>query len=164
MYVTNIHTYVCIYVSMYVLNTSLFICVAITVRFNQSAYKVAKEDVMIQLFLVLSTPSSFNETVQFIANVGNDNFLSGMTCKYVMCKCNMYFNIKGAVMFSIGSTVASESLHIFIFEGNILINGTTLDHGNMFNISITSITNGHNVGTPAVATVTIIDTTSKYIN
>ena len=30
-----------------------------------------------------------------------------------------------------------------------------------FNISITSITNGHIVGTPAVATVTIIDTTSK---
>ena len=31
----------------------------------------------------------------------------------------------------------------------------------MFDISITSITNGHIVGTPAVATVTIIDTTSK---
>ena len=34
----------------------------------------------------------------------------------------------------------------------------------MFNISIISITNDHNVGTPAVATVTIIDTTSKYVH
>ena len=34
----------------------------------------------------------------------------------------------------------------------------------MFNISIASITNDHIVGTPAVATVTIIDNTSKYIS
>ena len=34
----------------------------------------------------------------------------------------------------------------------------------MFNISITSITNGHIVGTPAVATATKMDTTSKYMH
>ena len=33
----------------------------------------------------------------------------------------------------------------------------------MFSISVISITNGHIVGTPALATVTIIDTTSKII-
>ena len=81
-----------------------------------------------------------------------------------MCECNMYFNIKGAVMFPTGFTVASESLEILIIDGNIIINNSILEHGNIFNISITSITNAHIVGTPAVATVTITDITSKYIN
>ena len=73
----------------------------------------------------------------------------------------MYFNIKGAVTFPVGSTIASKSLDILVFDSNLIIDGRLLEHGKMFNISITSITNGHIVGTPAVATVTIIDTTSK---
>ena len=68
-------SFLCMHLRMYI-NSSLFICVAITVRFNQSAYKFAKEDGMIQLFLVLSSPSSFNETVQLFSNIGTDN-LSG---------------------------------------------------------------------------------------
>ena len=76
----------------------------------------------------------------------------------------MYFNIKGAVTFPVGSTSASKSLDIVLFESNIIIDDRILEHGKMFNISITSITNGHIAGTPAVATVTIIDTTSKWIN
>ena len=75
----------------------------------------------------------------------------------------MYFNIKGAVTFPVGSTSASKSLDILIFDSNIIIDDRLLEHGKI-NISITSITNGHIVGTPAVATVTIIDTTSKWIN
>ena len=59
------------------------------------------------------------------------------------------------VTFPIGSTNAS--FNITIVDDNVL------EDDEMFNISITSITNGHTVGTPAVATVTIIDTTSKYI-
>ena len=42
-----------------------------------------------------------------------------------------------------------------------IIDDNVLEDNEMFNISITSITNGHIVDTPAVATVTIIDTTSK---
>ena len=76
----------------------------------------------------------------------------------------MYYNIKGGgvdynsgpytVTFPIGSTIAS--FDITISDDGIL------EDDEMFNISITSITNGHIVGTPAVATVTIIDNTSKY--
>ena len=79
-----------------------------------------------------------------------------------MCEYDMLY-IKGggvdfnsgpnAVTFSIGSTIAS--FDITIIDDNVFEDDET------FNISITSITNGHIVGTPAVATVTIIDTTSK---
>ena len=57
------------------------------------------------------------------------------------------------VTFPIGSTNASFDIAI--------IDDGVLEDDEMFNISITSITNGHIVGTPAVATVTIIDTTGK---
>ena len=57
------------------------------------------------------------------------------------------------VTFPIGSTIASFNITI--------INDGILEDDEMFNIFIISITNGHIVGTPAVATVTIIDTTSK---
>ena len=78
--------YVCTYVCMYVaIDTALSIYVAITVKFNQSAYNVTKEDGIIQLFLVLSSPSSFIEAVQLIDSIGTDNSASGMTCTYVMC-------------------------------------------------------------------------------
>ena len=57
------------------------------------------------------------------------------------------------VTFPIGSTIASFDISI--------IDDNVFEFDEIFNISITSITNGHIVGTPAVATVTIIDTTSK---
>ena len=57
------------------------------------------------------------------------------------------------VIFTIGSTNAS--FDIAIYDHSIL------EIDEMFNISIDSITNNHIVGTPGVATVTIIDTTSK---
>ena len=59
------------------------------------------------------------------------------------------------VTFPIGSTIASFDI--------IVNNDSVSENDEMFNISITSITNGHIMGTPAVATVTIIDTTSKYM-
>ena len=75
----------------------------------------------------------------------------------------MYFNVTGggvdyfsgpySVIFPIEVTVAS--FNITIKDDNLLENDET------FNVSITSISNGHMVGTPAVATVIIIDTTSK---
>ena len=59
------------------------------------------------------------------------------------------------VIFPIGSTTASF---------NITINDDgVLEDDEVFNVSIISITNGHIVGTPAVATVTIIDTSSKLL-
>ena len=59
------------------------------------------------------------------------------------------------VTFPIGSTNAS--FDITITDDNVF------EFDEIFNISITSITNGHIVSTPAVATVTIIDNTSKYL-
>ena len=83
-----------------------------------------------------------------------------------MCEYNLCFIIKGEgvdyfsgpynVTFPIGSTIASFDIAI--------IDDGVFEFDEIFNISITSITNGHIVGTPAVATVTIIDTTSKYIH
>ena len=58
------------------------------------------------------------------------------------------------VTFPAGSTNASF---------DIVINNDIVSEDNeTFNISIIPITNGHIVGIPEVATVTIIDTTSKY--
>ena len=57
------------------------------------------------------------------------------------------------VVFPIGSTNAS--VDIMIYDDDLLEEDEDL------NISITSITNRHIVGTPGVATVTITDTTSK---
>ena len=82
-----------------------------------------------------------------------------------MCEYNTYVHILGDfdynsgpynVIFPIGSTNATFDITI--------INDGVFEFDEIFNISITSITNDHIVGsTPAVATVTIIDTTSKYI-
>ena len=57
------------------------------------------------------------------------------------------------VTFPIGST--NVSFYIIINGDNVL------EDDEMFNVSIYFITNDHIVGTPEVATVTIIDTTSK---
>ena len=59
------------------------------------------------------------------------------------------------VIFPIGSTNASF---------DIIINLDTLLEGDeKFNVSVDSFTSGHIVGNPGVATITIIDTTSKYL-
>ena len=91
-----------------------------------------------------------------------------------MCdEYSMYFNITGGdfdffpksytVTFPIGFTIVSSN--ITILAGHILIDDRIfVEENETFDISITSITNGHIVGTPAVATVTIIDTSSKYIH
>ena len=60
-------------------NSLFYICVDITVRFNQSTYNVNENSGIIQLFLILSSPSSFNETVQLIStNVDTDDAAIGM--------------------------------------------------------------------------------------
>ena len=82
----------------------------------------------------------------------------------------MYFNIIGGdldvfhepytvtVTFPIGSTIISSN--ITIFDDHIITDdGTFVQKSDEIFISITSITNDHIVGTPAVATVT----TCKYI-
>ena len=58
-------------------------------------------------------------------------------------------------MFPLGTTRAS--FNIILIDNN----GSVFESEQMFSISITSITNGHIVGTPGVATVTIIKTTGK---
>ena len=44
---------------------------------------------------------------------------------------------------------------------DMIIDDDELEIDEIFNISITSITNGHNIGIPSMAMVTIMDTTSK---
>ena len=142
-----------------------YVCVAITVAFNQSTYNVTENSGIIQLFLVLSSPSSINETVQLITNnVDTDNSAIGMI-NNCMCEYNMCIHITGGVdynsgpytvTFPIGSTIAS--FDITIIDDNVF------EFDEIFNVSIISITNGPIAGTPTVVTVTIIDTTSKYIN
>ena len=58
------------------------------------------------------------------------------------------------MVFPIGSINAS--LNITINDDSVF------EDDEVFNVSIISVTNGHIVGSPAVATITIIDTTSKY--
>ena len=133
-------------------------------RFNQSTYNVTENSGIIRLFLVLSIPSIFNETVQLI-NIDTDNSAIGMinyTCVSIICT---YYNIKGGgvdynsgpynVTFPIGSTIASFDITI--------IDDDVSEFDEIFNISITLTTNDRILGISAVATVTIIDTTSKYI-
>ena len=73
------------YVQTYAIHYPMYVCVAITVRFNQSTYSVTENSGMIQLFLILSSPPFFNETVQLITN---DDTAIGMinncTCEYNM--------------------------------------------------------------------------------
>ena len=69
---------VCTYIRMYACTHVIlqYVCVAITVKFNQSAYNVTENSGIIQLFLVLNLPSIFNETVQLI-NTDTDNPANG---------------------------------------------------------------------------------------
>ena len=63
----------------------------------------------------------------------------------------LYININfttGSINASFDIVTASDN----VLEGNQTIN-----------VSIFSITNGHSLGTPAAATVTIIDTTGMYV-
>ena len=140
------------------LNSLFYSVVVITVKFHER-YSVNEDDGIVQPLLVLSNPSSFVETVQVISS---DVTANGEVANY--CKLCLYSNVTGSdynfgpysVAFPIGSTNAS--FNITIIDDNVL------EDDEMFNISITSITNGHIVGTPAVATVTILDTTGKCHN
>ena len=87
MYIMYVHI-------MYVILCS--VCVAITVRLNQSTYDVTENNGTVQLFLVLSSPSSFNETVRLIdTDIDTDNSANGkiIARKYLMCKYNLCFII-----------------------------------------------------------------------
>ena len=76
------HIQLVLHICGYVICYSMF--VAITARFNQSAYSVTENSGIIQLFLVLSSPSSFNETVQLINNnIDTDNSANGMTIHHI---------------------------------------------------------------------------------
>ena len=145
-----VRTYLYKYIRTYVCNLLFYVCVDITVRFNQSAYSVTENSRIIQLFLVLSIPSIFNETVQLInTNIDTDNSADGMII-FQICiiifEYGLYYNIIGGgidynpgpynVTFPIGSTIASFNITI--------IDDGVLEDDEMFNISITSITNGHN--------------------
>ena len=112
---------------------------------------------VVKPLLVLSNPSSLVETAQVI-NIDN---ITGniILCSLEFISYTFTINILGqdyssgpyTVTFPIGFT--NVSFDIMINEDNIM------EDDEMFNISITSITNGHIVGNPGVATVTIVDNT-----
>ena len=87
------HAYVHI---MYVILCS--VCVAITVRLDQSTYDVTENNGTVQLFLVLSSPSSFNETVRLIdTDIDTDNSSANgkiIARKYLMCKYNLFYYLR----------------------------------------------------------------------
>ena len=61
------------------------VCVAVSVRFNQSAYNVTENSGIIQLFLVLSSPSLFMERVQLRdSNIDTNASANGMV-NYPAC-------------------------------------------------------------------------------
>ena len=74
-----------------------------------------------------------------------------------------YCNVTGSVDYDSGPYNVTFPAGSTNASFDIIINyDNVLEESEVFVISITSITNGHIVGTPAVATVTIIDITSKY--
>ena len=59
---------------------SLIVLLATAVRFNEGSYRINEDIGILQVLLVLSNPSSFNETVEI--HNADFNFI-GMYCKYV---------------------------------------------------------------------------------
>ena len=79
MYIHTYVLYVAMFVCTYIHHLLFYVFVAITVKFNQPAYSVTENSGIIQLFLVLSSPSSFNETVQLIdTSIDTDSSANGM--------------------------------------------------------------------------------------
>ena len=130
------------------------LCIEITVRFDNATYISDENTGVVKPLLVLSNPSSLVETAQVI----NIDITTGtMYAQFI--GYTFTINILGqdyssgpyAVSFPIGFT--NVSFDIMINDDNIM------EDDEMFNISIISITNGHIVGNPGVATVTIVDNT-----
>ena len=79
------------------------------------------------------------------------------------CWYNCYF-VGGGVDYNSGpyTVIFPVSSTSFPFDITIHDDGI-LEGDEMFNVTIGLIVNGHIVGTPEVATITIIDTTSKCL-
>ena len=132
-------------------------------RFNRAAYSIIEDAGVIQLTLILHSPSSFVETVQIInSNItakGKQN--SSINTPYTF----MCYNIIGEgidyssgpynVTFPARSTNAS--LDIAINDDGILEGDET------FSVYIVPFTNENIVGVPDTAIITILDTTGKEI-
>ena len=73
------------YVRRCVCNSLFYVCVDITVRFNQSAYNVTgNSKILLQLFLVLSIPSTFNETAQLVIAIIGSGMIGYPICNVCM--------------------------------------------------------------------------------
>ena len=133
-----------------------FVLIEITVRFDNSTYTVNKDGRILRPLLILSNPSSFVETIQVIVTIiGTTNTWWSVVIITICIGEGIDYNfVLYNVSFPIGSTNASFDITIS--------SDTILEDDEVFNVSINSVTNGHTVGTPGVATVTIIDTTSEW--
>ena len=69
------HTYIHTQIIEFIWFGILYHYVVVVVRFNQSSYNINESSGIIQLLLILSNPSSFNETVSLI---NTDHTAKGM--------------------------------------------------------------------------------------
>ena len=69
------HTYIRTQIIEFIWFGILYHYVVVVVRFNQSSYNINESSGIIQLLLILSNPSSFNETVSLI---NTDHTAEGM--------------------------------------------------------------------------------------
>ena len=118
----------------------------LTVAFGNTSYTVLEDFGILQVLLVLSNPSRFVETVEVVtSNLGLDFPATGGRVDYYS---GTYYAI-----FPNGSTSASFCVDV---RGD-----DEVENDEQFFLIISSITNGHTVGDPRQAEVTIIDTASK---
>ena len=125
-------------------------------RFDNTTYAVNEDVGIIQPLLLISNPSSFNETVQVI---NADISTNGKVNFIYVCRQMIIVDTGGIdydsgpynVIFPAGST--NTSFDIMINDDGVLEDDET------FLVSIKSIINGHHIGDPSTAGVTIIDTT-----
>ena len=72
-------TFICTYIRTWIIKFIWFGIsyhyLVVAVRFSQSSYKINESSGIVQLLLILSNPSSFNETVSLI---NNDHTAKGM--------------------------------------------------------------------------------------
>ena len=124
--------------------------------FDKATYTVNEDTGTVKPLLILSNPSSFIETVQVITT---DITTNGKVILMGRRFGNVVFHTTGNSDYSPGPYFVFFPVQTTNSSLVIALNDDSLSEPNeKFNISITSFANDFVVGTPKVATVTIIGT------
>ena len=124
--------------------------------FDKATYTVNEDTGTVKPLLILSNPSSFIETVQVITT---DITTNGKVILMDRRVGNVVFHTTGNSDYSPGPYFVFFPVQTTNSSLVIALNDDSLSEPNEeFNISITSFANDFVVGTPRVATVTIIGT------